>query len=182
MYTISQLARTCGLTRGALLYFESIGLMRSPPRTPSEYRVYTEADRERLQQICLYRSAGVKLRDIKAILDRRQEGAEAVLKKRLAEIQREIDELRAHQNVILTLLKNRGSLKRTKTMTKDKWVEIMRGAGFTNADMHRWHREFERSSPGDHQEFLEYLHISGEEAERIRAWSRQAASDASNGS
>lgn len=174
MYTVSELARSCGLTRGALLYYESIGLLRPPRRTPSEYRVYSEADRERLQQIRLYRSAGVKLRDIKAILDRRQEGAQAVLKKRLAEIQREIDELRNHQNVILTLLKNRGGLGRTKTMTKDKWVAIMRSAGFTDADMHRWHGEFERSAPADHQEFLEYLHISTEETQRIREWSREA--------
>lgn len=173
MYTVFQLARACGLSRGALLYFESIGLLRAPPRTSGNYRLYDESDLRRLEQICVYRNAGVKLRDIRAILDSRQGGgAAAVLKKRLCEIQREIEELRNHQRAILALLQNRDSLRRTNEMTKDKWVSILKDAGFSEQDMHRWHGEFERSAPGDHQEFLEYLHLASEEARRIREWSR----------
>jgi DNA-binding transcriptional MerR regulator len=174
MYTVSQLAKSCGLSRGALLYFESIGLLRAPPRTSGNYRLYTEADRDRLEQICIYRNAGVKLSDIRGILDSRSGGAAAVLKKRLAEIQQEIDELRSHQRAILALLQKSDSLRRMKAMTKDKWVSIMRGAGFSDDDMHRWHAEFERSAPDDHQEFLEFLHLSGDETARIREWSRTA--------
>lgn len=175
MYTVSQLAQACGLSRGALLYFESIGLLRAPPRTSGNYRNYTQSDLERLKQICVYRAAGVKLRDIREILDQRQGGAAVVLKKRLSEIQQEIEELRSHQKATLALLQSRDSLRRTKKMTKDKWVGIMRSAGFTDEDMHRWHAEFERSAPNDHQEFLEYLHIPAEETQRIREWSRTAS-------
>ena len=57
-------------------------------------------------------------------------------------------------------------------MTKDKWTAIMKAAGFSEDDMHRWHREFERAAPDDHQEFLHYLHISPEEIAQIREWSR----------
>ena len=56
-------------------------------------------------------------------------------------------------------------------MTKDKWVAIMKAAGFSEDDMRRWHREFERAAPDDHQEFLNYLHISPEEIRSIREWS-----------
>jgi hypothetical protein len=42
--------------------------------------------------------------------------------------------------------------------------------------MHRWHKEFERAAPDDHQQFLEFLHIPGREIDSIREWSR--ASDA----
>ncbi len=57
-------------------------------------------------------------------------------------------------------------------MTKDKWVAIMRNSGFTDEEMNRWHVEFEKSAPDDHQQFLEYLQISSEEVAHIRAWSR----------
>jgi hypothetical protein len=38
--------------------------------------------------------------------------------------------------------------------------------------MRRWHVEFEKAAPAEHQEFLEFLHIPAEEVTRIRAWSR----------
>ena len=44
-------------------------------------------------------------------------------------------------------------------VTKEKWTSIMRAAGFSEEDMRRWHKEFEKSAPQEHQEFLEFLHI-----------------------
>lgn len=60
-------------------------------------------------------------------------------------------------------------------MTKEKWIEIMKGAGFGEEQMHRWHVVFERSAPEDHQKFLEFLHIGAEEIGKIREWSRRGA-------
>ncbi len=59
-------------------------------------------------------------------------------------------------------------------MTKEKWVTIMKSAGFNEDDMRRWHKEFEKAAPDDHQEFLQYLHIPLEEINSIREWSRGA--------
>ena len=58
-------------------------------------------------------------------------------------------------------------------VTKEKWVAIMKGCGFTEAQMHGWHVEFERAAPDEHQEFLEFLHIPAEEIQRIRESSRK---------
>ena len=58
-------------------------------------------------------------------------------------------------------------------VTKEKWVAIMKAAGFSEDDMHRWHAEFEKSAPDEHQEFLEFLHIPPAELTRIRDWSRE---------
>ena len=58
-------------------------------------------------------------------------------------------------------------------VTKDKWVEVMRAAGFSEEQMRRWHQEFEKTAPAEHQEFLEFLHIPAEEVTRIRSWSRE---------
>ena len=65
-------------------------------------------------------------------------------------------------------------LRRSPMVTKEKWVSVMRAAGFTEDDMHRWHAVFENSAPGQHQVFLEFLHIPPEEIETIREWSRKA--------
>jgi DNA-binding transcriptional MerR regulator len=171
MWTVSKLARSCGLSRGTLLYYESIGLLKPPVRSAGNYRRYGERDLLRLQQICAWRNAGLTLADIRTLLDRPDTDASAVLKRRLIALDREIETLRAHQRAILRLLKNI-SLGRKKMITKEKWIAIMKASGLSEADMHRWHREFERSAPDEHQEFLEFLHITANEIDSIRHWSR----------
>jgi DNA-binding transcriptional MerR regulator len=171
MLTVTQLARRCGLSRTALLYYESIGLMPPPPRSGGNYRSYGEADLQRLMQIRAYRDAGLKLEDVRELLDRPGGNASAVLKRRLAEIGAEIGALRAHQQAILKLLEHK-ALGKVKMITKKKWVEIMQACGFSTDQMHRWHAEFERSAPQEHQEFLEFLHIPAAEIASIRQQSR----------
>jgi MerR family transcriptional regulator, thiopeptide resistance regulator len=168
MLTVSQLSRQCGLSRTALLYYESIGLMKPAPRTAANYRRYSDRDLQRLRQICVYREAGLKLDDIRKLLDRPANDAAAILQRRLAELNTEIERLRAHQRGILNLLQTKTSFWRLKMITKEKWVSIMKATGFSEADMHRWHAEFERSAPEEHQEFLEFLHIPQEEIRSIR--------------
>ena len=173
MVTVSMLARRCGLSRSALLHYESKGLLRRPPRTAGDYRAYGDADWQRLEQIQRYRQVGLSLDAIRTILDQPRRSAAAVLEHRLADIGREIETLRGHQHAILRLLRKSRTLRRTETMTKDKWVAIMRGAGFTDADMARWHAEFETAAPDEHHEFLQFLEISKDEIRRIREWSRK---------
>ncbi len=178
MFTVTKLARRCGVSRTALLYYESIGLMPPPARTDGNYRSYSEADVARLQAIRAYRNAGLRLEDIRAILKatggRTRDAAptaSGVLKRRLVELDAEIEALRAHQHAILQLLGSR-ALGKADMISKEKWVSIMRGCGFTEEQMHRWHAEFERSAPQEHQEFLEFLHIPPAEIKTIRQQSR----------
>jgi DNA-binding transcriptional MerR regulator len=183
MLTVSKLARRCGLSRSTILYYESIGLLMAARRSTANYRGYTEREVQRLQQICTYRNAGLNLVDIHALLERPESDAAAVLKRRLGELDAEIETRRKQQRDILRLLQGTASLGRKKMMTKEKWVGIMQAAGFTDDDMHRWHIEFERSAPEDHQEFLGSLHIVPEEIAKIRNWSRsgKAPSPAKDG-
>src|SRR5215469_3881207 len=183
MLTVTKLARRCGVSRTALLYYESIGLMPPPARTDGNYRCYSEADAERLRRIRAYRNAGLGIEDIRAILGtenhRGHDGdaagtASGVLKRRLVELDAEIEALRAHQHAILQLLGSR-ALGKADMITKEKWVSIMRGCGLTDEQMHRWHAEFERSAPQEHQEFLEFLHIPPAEIKTIRERSRTGA-------
>ncbi|HWR36623.1 MAG TPA: MerR family transcriptional regulator [Clostridia bacterium] len=177
MLTVSQLARSCGLSRTTVLYYESIGLLVPAFRSNGNYRKYSERELERLRQICAYRNAGLKLDDIRTLLDSHINDASAVLKRRLVELDKEIEALREHQTAILRLLKADESLWRTDVITKEKWVSIMRAAGFSDDDMHRWHVQFEQNAPEEHQEFLEYLHIPVDEIRSIREWSRGQKAD-----
>ena len=176
MWTVSKLAARCGLSRGTLLYYESIGLLKPPARSAGNYRSYGERDLQRLQQICAYRHAGLTLDDIRAVfiqMDRGESDAAVVLKRRLVALDGEIETRRAHQRALLKLLKN-DSIGRKKMITKKKWVSIMKASGLTEADMHRWHAEFEKAGPEEHQEFLEFLHIPAAEIRTIRDWSARS--------
>jgi DNA-binding transcriptional MerR regulator len=175
MMTVSMLARRCGLSRTTLLYYESQGLLRKPPRTTGNYRAYTEQDLERVQHIGVLRKVGLSVADIRVLLNRPGGGAAAVLERRLVAIDAEIEALRDHQRAILRLLQRSRRFGREQMITKDKWVSIMRAAGFKEADMDRWHEEFEKNAPQEHQEFLEFLHIGSEEIAKIREWSRKGS-------
>jgi DNA-binding transcriptional MerR regulator len=175
MLTVTKLARRCGVCRTTLLYYESIRLIPPPQRSGSNYRYYSEADVQRLLQIRSYRDAGLTIDDIRAILstNKKHTGSKAsgVLKRRLLELDAEIATLRDHQRAILRLLQS-NTLGRTKMVSKEKWVSIMKACGFTEEQMMRWHAEFERSAPAEHQEFLEFLHIPAGEIVDIRKKSR----------
>jgi DNA-binding transcriptional MerR regulator len=174
MMTVSKFASLCGVSRTTVLYYESQGLLKPELRTGSNYRVYGEREVSALRQIRLYRSMGMSVREIRSVLTGRDNEVASALKRRLAEVDEEIEILRGHQKAILRLLQNK-SVQRSRgtKMTKDKWVAVMKAAGFKEEDMHRWHREFERSAPDDHQEFLQFLHIPEKEIMSIREWSRK---------
>jgi DNA-binding transcriptional MerR regulator len=175
MLTVSALARACGLSRSTVLYYEGAGLLKPARRTGSNYRVYGEHELERLREIRRYRDAGLTLEDIRTLLARPSGGAVEVLQRRFAAIGQEVRRLKSHQLEIARLLRRAGhKLRSRKMITKDKWVAIMKAAGFTEKDMTRWHAEFEKSAPEEHQEFLEFLHIPADEVLQIRDWSRKA--------
>jgi DNA-binding transcriptional MerR regulator len=175
MLTVTKLARRCGVSRTALLYYESIGLILPPQRSGGNYRYYGEADVQRLLQIRAYRNAGLKLEDIRAILGarvgRRGGDASGVLKRRLVELDVEIESLRAHQLAILQLLGHK-ALRKAEMITKEKWVSVMKSCGLSEDQMQRWHAEFERFAPEEHQEFLEFLHIPAGQINTIREQSK----------
>jgi DNA-binding transcriptional MerR regulator len=174
MLTVSQLAKRCGLSRTTILYYESMGLLKPCLRNQAGYRFYGESEVSVLERIQLYRSVGLSIRDIRMLLGSSTQSGPAILIRRLSDIVAEIEALREHQLAILKLLRSKEFPMRAKQMTKEKWVVIMKGAGFSEADMHKWHQEFERTAPEDHQEFLAYLHIPEDEIRSIRQWSRSS--------
>lgn len=173
MLTVTALARRCGVSRTAVLYYESVGLLKAASRSASRYRLYGDRELRRLEMIRVYRSAGIPVSDIATLLDRPGTGAAAVLRRRLVEIDAEIARLREHQRTIARLIPGAGAAGRREAITKDRWVSVMRRAGFSEQDMRRWHAEFETAAPDEHQQFLEFLHLPADQIRSIREWSRR---------
>ncbi|MDP8978120.1 MAG: heavy metal-responsive transcriptional regulator [Actinomycetota bacterium] len=71
---IGQLADRLGLNPRTIRYYESIGLLPEPARTAGGYRLYGEADAERLTFIRTAQRLGLTLDDIGEILAFRERG------------------------------------------------------------------------------------------------------------
>ncbi len=71
---IGELADRLGLNPRTLRFYESIGVLPEPVRTPSGYREYDDSDIERLRFIKLAQSLGLALDDIREILALRDRG------------------------------------------------------------------------------------------------------------
>ena len=59
-----------------------------------------------------------------------------------------------------------------KNFGKDAWIELLSAAGLDEKARHQWHAIFEARWPNDHQRFLEWLGIPGDDASKIRTDSR----------
>ncbi|TDT50261.1 MerR family transcriptional regulator [Fonticella tunisiensis] len=67
-YTVQRLARLAGVSTRTLRYYDEIGLLKPARVNSSGYRIYSEAEVDRLQQILFYRELGVSLDRIKEIV------------------------------------------------------------------------------------------------------------------
>ncbi|MBV7295005.1 MerR family transcriptional regulator [Corynebacterium sp. TAE3-ERU12] len=66
--TVGEVARLLGLSVRTLHYWEERGLVVPTARTWSEYRLYSDADIERLEQVMVYRATGMSLDHIAEVL------------------------------------------------------------------------------------------------------------------
>lgn len=171
-YSISQLGKEFGLSRSTLLYYDRIGLLQTSNRSAAGYRRYSEADRNRLERIFRLRQAGLSLAEVKEMLTGETGPSIAILEKRLEQLGEEILALRTQQHTITAMLKNMTSGRFAPVIDKTMWVEMLASAGMDETAMRAWHTEFERRVPEAHHEFLLSLGIPEQEAQKIRAWSR----------
>ncbi|OZG72998.1 MerR family transcriptional regulator [Hahella sp. CCB-MM4] len=168
MLTVTQLANKYRISRATVLYYERAGLLKPTVRSDNGYRWYGKKEAERLESILAYRSYGVPVAQIQALLDREGSRAqEDILRDQFNHLEAEIRKLRQQQKAIVALLQQ-PDLMGKPSVTKQRWVEIMQAAGFDEEDMIQWHRQFEKMEPEEHQKFLESLGIDTDEIRRIR--------------
>jgi DNA-binding transcriptional MerR regulator len=74
LFTIEQVAAKTGLTKRTLRYYEEVGLLPPTDRTGGNYRRYTEADLQRIDNIIKLRDLlGFSLADIREIMEAEDE-------------------------------------------------------------------------------------------------------------
>jgi MerR family transcriptional regulator, thiopeptide resistance regulator len=128
LWTVGPAADAVGTTVRALHHYDAIGLVVPSGRTPAGYRVYTDADLDRVRHVLVYRELGFALEDVAALLDgddddrarRIREQVDAVSERigRLQQVQAALEqEMEAQMNgVRLTQAEKR-------ELFGDTWVE-----------------------------------------------------------
>lgn len=79
-YTVQKLAKIAGVSSRTLRYYDEIGILKPARINSSGYRIYGQAEVDRLQQILFYRELGVSLENIKEIITAPSFDAAAALK------------------------------------------------------------------------------------------------------
>ncbi|MED4571292.1 MerR family transcriptional regulator [Brevibacillus agri] len=119
-YTVQKLGLLAGVSTRTLRYYDEIGLLKPARINSSGYRIYGQAEVDRLQQILFYRELGVSLEEIKEIVSSPIFDAVQALREHRAKLldkRAQLDRLIA--NVDLTLAQREG----TKTMTDKQKFE-----------------------------------------------------------
>lgn len=99
--TVSRLASLAGISSDTVRYYERIGVLQAAPRTAGGYRIYDEKAIERLHFIKGAQRLGLKLNEIRELLDIRDQGAcpcghaDELIDTRIAELDEEIVRLTA---------------------------------------------------------------------------------------
>jgi DNA-binding transcriptional MerR regulator len=84
LYHVGEFAKLTGVTVKALHHYDRVGLLE-PRRSRAGYRLYSAADRDRLEQINALKFVGLPLRQIKALLNRRSSSlTDALIRQRCA--------------------------------------------------------------------------------------------------
>jgi DNA-binding transcriptional MerR regulator len=113
-WRIGELAARAGVSPKTVRYYESLGLLPAPPRSPAGYRLYGPADGERLAFIARAKALGLALAEIREVLDLHDAGAQpcervvAMLDHKLALIDTQLHSL-ASLRQELAALRRRGS-------------------------------------------------------------------------
>ncbi|MCP3968582.1 MAG: MerR family transcriptional regulator [Lentisphaerae bacterium] len=171
MYKINEITKLIGLSRSTLLYYEKTGLIVPHKNRSNDYRIYSKNDLKNLRKVCLYRSMGINLNEIKNIIFEENTDIKNLLEEQLEKINVQIHDLRLQQNRILKIIKMDNASFHSSSMDKSTWIKILKKSGLDEKGLEEWHRSFEKLAPKAHKDFLQGLKIPEEEIKKIRQWS-----------
>jgi DNA-binding transcriptional MerR regulator len=108
---VSDLAGRVGLTAATVRYYERLGLLPTPERSPSGYRQYDEDDlADRLRFIKGAQRFGLRLDEIRELLDIQDQGqcpcghTQELLRTRVAEVDEEMRRLAGLRTDLVTMI------------------------------------------------------------------------------
>lgn len=107
---IGDVATRLGVSPKTIRFYESIGVLPEPPRTPSGYRDYDDEHVERLRFIKAAQRLGLKLEEIAEVLAFRDRGERpcgyvvTVVRREVDDLNARIQEMRALKGELETLI------------------------------------------------------------------------------
>jgi DNA-binding transcriptional MerR regulator len=138
-YLIKEFADLTKVTVRALHFYDRIGLLKPSFQKANGYRVYSEKDLLKLQQIVTLKFMGFSLAQIRELLD--SKGYEVVrsLRVQSAAVKDEIDRLRAAARAIDQVLRR---LETDGTIDRKKLIHIMEVIQMGEDVKKVWHEKF----------------------------------------
>jgi DNA-binding transcriptional MerR regulator len=91
LFKVGDLARRTGVTVRTLHHYDDIGLLTPSIHSDGGYRLYTEADVRRLQQIVSLRSLGFRLEEIKECMAQSLISPLEVIQQQMSRLQQQIE-------------------------------------------------------------------------------------------
>jgi DNA-binding transcriptional MerR regulator len=135
MKTVGEVAELAHVSVRALHHYDEVGLLTPSRRSDAGYRLYDEADLERLHEILLFRELGLPLDRIADVLGRPPADRAAALR----EHRRHLLEKRRRADAVLQAVDHAiDALKEGRTMTDDTLFQ-----GFEDFDHARYAEEAE---------------------------------------
>jgi Hg(II)-responsive transcriptional regulator len=104
-FTIGRLARAAGVNIDTVRFYERQGLLHPAPRSGGGYRLYGQAEVQRLQFIRRAKALGFSLEDIAELLHLTEDGQDrgqvkAIAERRVADLQQRIAELERMRSIL----------------------------------------------------------------------------------
>jgi DNA-binding transcriptional MerR regulator len=127
-YTVQKLGQLAGISTRTLRYYDEIGILKPARINSSGYRIYGQAEVDRLQQILFYRELGVSLESIRDIVTAPSFNGELALKEhreKLLEKREQLDKLIANVEKTIALTEGRMNMSNKEKFEgfKKKMVE-----------------------------------------------------------
>lgn len=120
---ISDFAKKAGVTVKTLLHYEKVGILEPSGKTDNGYRVYSNEDFLRLQQILTLKFLGLTLDEIKTVLNENKDNLS-----KLIFMQKQVLDIKKKQieTVINALEKAEGQIKANGAVSVDALIDIIK--------------------------------------------------------
>ena len=160
--TVGAVATLTGVSVRTLHHYDHIGLVVPSVRTPAGYRGYTDGDIERLHLVLVYRSVGLPLDEIRALLDDADADVLAHLQRQHTLLLKQADRLEHTIKAVEELMNaHRAGIQ----LTAEEQVEIFGTTAFSQeyateaeqrwGDTDEWKQSQQRVSTFSKQDWLD---------------------------
>ena len=154
--TVHEVVNLTGITARTLHYYDEIGLLKPSIVTEARYRLYTEEDLIRLQEILFFREVGFALKEIKKLLDAPHYNRSEALERHLSILEAQKERIDA----IIALIKNEingGKNLAFTAFSQSKVIELQ--TQFRDEIIERW---------GNMESFRQFEEIFSSQSRKIQ--------------